>query len=116
MGVVKVRVEAEEDVDGEDGGAAAEDVNGEGATGGSIQCAAGAAADAGVEREDDCSAYEEEKVGEYEVGKGEAVPGGVIELGEGVGPVSGIVDEDHEGDGDAAEDVDGEDAGGGSRV
>ena len=66
--------------------------------------------DAGVEREDDGGADEEEEVGEDEVGEGEAVPGGVVELGVGVGPVAGVVDEDHEGDGEAAEDVDGEDA------
>ena len=64
------------------------------------------------EREDDGRADEEEEVGEDEVGEGEAVPGGVVELRVGVGPVAGIVDEDHEGDGEAAEDVDGEDAGG----
>ena len=60
--------------------------------------------------EDDGGADEEEEVGEDEVGEGEAVPGGVVELSVGVGPVAGVVDEDHEGDGEAAEDVDGEDA------
>jgi hypothetical protein len=60
--------------------------------------------------EDDGGADEEEEVGEDEVGEGEAVPGGVVELGVGVGPVAGVVDEDHEGDGEAAEDVDGEDS------
>ncbi len=71
-----------------------------------------AAGDAGLEREDDGGADDEEEVGEDEVGEGEAVPLGVVELGVGVGPVAGIVDEDHEGDGEAAKDVDGEDAGG----
>ena len=106
---MKVRIEAEEEIESEDGGAAAEDVEGEGA-------ARFASADAGVEREDDGRADEEEEVGEDEVGEGEAVPGGVIELGEGVGPVAGVVDEDHEGDGESAEDVDGENASGRGRA
>ena len=65
-----------------------------------------------MEREDDGGADHEEEVGEDEVGEGEAVPLGVIELGVGVGPVARVVDQDHERDGEAAEDVDGEDAGG----
>ena len=73
--------------------------------------AAGVAfAEAAVERKDGGGSDEEEEVGEDEVGEGPAVPGGVVELLVDVGPVAGVVDEDHEGDGDAAEDVDGEDA------
>ena len=68
------------------------------------------AGEAGLHGEDDGGADEEEEVGEDEVCEGEAVPGGVVELGVGVGPVAGVVDEDHEGDGEAAEDVDGEDS------
>jgi hypothetical protein len=34
----------------------------------------------------------------------------VVQLRLGVGPVTGIIDQDHEGDGDSAKDVDGEDA------
>ena len=48
-----------------------------------------------------------------EVGEGEAIPLGVVELTIDVGRVAGIVDQDHEGDGDAAKDIDGEDAWGG---
>ncbi len=66
---------------------------------------------AGVEREDDGGADEKEEGWEDEVGEGPAVPGGVVEGREDVGPVAGIVDQDHEGDGDAAQEVDGEDAG-----
>ena len=107
MGVVKVRVEAEEEVESEDGGAAAR--RGCGGRGcGSLDSLLRARC--GSREEDDGRADEEEEVGEDEVGEGEAVPGGVIELGKGVGPVAGVVDEDHEGDGDAAEDIDGEDA------
>ena len=54
---------------------------------------------AGRDREDGGRANDEEEVGEDEVGEGEAVPGGVVELPVDVGPVAGIVDEDHEGDG-----------------
>ena len=64
----------------------------------------------GRDGKDDGDADEEEEVGEDEVGEGEAVPFGVVELGVDVVPVAGIVDEDHERDGEAAEDVDGEDA------
>ena len=69
-------------------------------------------ADAGLQRQDDGCADEEEEVGEDKVGEGEAVPFGVVELGVDVRPVAGVVDENHEGDGEAAEDVDGEDAAG----
>lgn len=104
MGVVEVRIEAEEEIESEDGGAAADDVKAE--------CAAGfALADARIQRQDNGGADEEEEVGEDDVGEGEAVPGGVVKLGEGVGPVAGIVDKNHEGDGEAAENVDGEYAG-----
>jgi hypothetical protein len=104
VGEVEVGKGGEEELDGEERRGSAEDVQGEGA-------ARLAAGDAGVEREDDGDAYEEEEVGEDEVGCGEAVPGGVVELGVDVGPVAGVVDENHEGDGETAQDVDGEDAG-----
>jgi|SRR5579862_465524 len=100
---VKVRVEVEEEVERENDDGAAEDVKGEFFSG-------LAAGDAGLEREDDGGADHEEEVGEDEVGEGEAVPCCVVELGVGVGPVAGVVDENHEGDGEAAEDVDGEDS------
>ena len=66
-----------------------------------------------VEREDDGGADEEEEVGKDEIGKGEAVPFGVVELRVGVGPVAGIVDQNHEGDGDASQDIYGQDTTGG---
>ena len=86
-------------------------MEGEIATRGLIQCAAGAFSDAGLEGEDDGHADEEEEAGKDEIGEGPAVPWSVVELRVDVGPVSGVVDEDHEGDGDAAESVDGENAG-----
>lgn len=103
VGVVEVGVEAEEEIDSEDDGRPAEDVKGQGA-------ARFPSADAGLEREDDGGADDEEEVGEDEVGKGETVPFSVVQLRIGVGPVTGIIDQDHEGDGDSAKDVDGEDA------
>ena len=103
VGEVEVREGAEEHLDGEDGDGAAKHVEGE-------RALAVASCDAGVEGQDDGDADEEEEVGEDEVGEGEAVPCGVVELRVDVAPVAGIVDEDHEGDGEAAEDVDGEDA------
>ncbi len=99
---MEVRVGGEEHLDGEDEEGATDDVEGEG----SLRCSAG---EAGLHGEDDGGSDEEEEVGKDEVREGEAVPGGVVELGVGVGPVAGVVDEDHEGDGEAAEDVDGED-------
>lgn len=102
VGVVEVGEGGEGHLDGEDVEAAAEDVEGQGA----FRVAAG---DAGAEREDDGAADEKEKVGEDDVRKCEAVPGGVVELGVGVGPVAGIVHQNHEGDGETAEDIDGED-------
>ncbi len=70
---------------------------------------------AGLERENDGGADEKEEVGEDDVREGEAVPFGVVELGIGLGPVAGVIDEDHQGDSDAAKYVDGEDAGGSCR-
>ena len=60
--------------------------------------------------EDERGAHEEEEVGEDEVGQRPAVPRGVIELRIDMAPVAGIVDQDHEGDSDAAEEIDREDA------
>ena len=100
---VEVGEGGEEDVDGEENGGAPEDVERERA--GRL-----AAGEARREREDDGGADQEEEVGKDEVGEGEAVPGGVVELGVDVGPVAGIVDQDHEGDGEAAKGIDGEDA------
>jgi len=51
------------------------------------------------------SADEERGRWEDEVGWGEAVPGGVLEGPIGLGLVAIVVDEDHEGDGEAAQDV-----------
>ncbi len=100
---MEVRIGGEEELDGEECGCAANHVKGE--------CAfAIAACDAGLQREDDGGANQEEEVGEDEVGESESIPGRVIELSVDVGPVAGIVDQDHEGDGEAAQDVDGEDA------
>src|SRR6202044_3495580 len=65
---------------------------------------------AGVERKDDGGTDQEEESWEDEVGEGPAIPRGVVERREDVVPIAGIVDQDHEGDGDAAEEVDGEDA------
>jgi hypothetical protein len=97
---VEVRERGEEHLDGEDGGCPAEDVAGE-------RGAAVAAGHAGLRRENDGDADEKEEAGEDEVGEGEAVPGGVVKLRVDVGPVAGIVDEDHQGDGEATQDVDG---------
>lgn len=75
--------------------------------------AAFSAAEARLDGKDDGGADHEEEVRKDEIGEGESIPLGVVELRVGLGPVAGVVDEDHEGDGDAAEDVDGEDAVGG---
>ncbi len=61
---------------------------------------------AGLQREDDGGADHERGSWGRRVGEGESIPGGVIELAIGVGPVAGVVDEDHERDGETAEDVD----------
>ncbi len=65
--------------------------------------------EAGLRGEDGGDADEEEEGGEDEVGGGEAVPVGVLH-----GPVglvaAVVVDHDHEAEGEAAEDVDGEPA------
>src|ERR1019366_5227333 len=98
VGHVEVRECGEEHLDGEDGYRATEHVEGEHALG-------VAAGDAGLKREDDGRADEEEEVGKDEIGKGESIPFCVIELRVDVAPVAGIVDENHEGDGEAAEDV-----------
>ena len=101
---VHVREEDEDVLEREDFEAAKDDVAGE-------RLAAVAFGGAGVERKDDGGADEEEEGWEDEVGEGPAVPGGVVERVEDVVPIAGIVDQDHEGDGEAAEEVDGEDAG-----
>src|ERR1700722_9820288 len=98
---MEVGVEMEEAADQKKGGAAAHDVEGEAFAGFS----ASEARDGGV---DDGAADEQEEDGKDEVGEGEAVPIGVIELGVGYAAVARVVDEDHEGDGEAAQDVDGE--------
>jgi len=103
VGVVEVGEGGEEHLDCEDEEGTTEDVEGEGLLRVSPR-------DAGLKGEDDGGADEKEEVWEDEVGEGEAVPRGVIELGVGVGPVAWVVDEDHEGDGEAAQDIDGEDA------
>jgi hypothetical protein len=95
---VEVGEGGEKELDGEERGGSAEDVSGEGEL-------AVAAIHAALEGEDGGDADDEEEVGEDEVGEGEAVPGGVVELRVDVGPVAGIVDEDHESDGEAAENV-----------
>ena len=103
MGVVEVWVETEEEIEREDDSTAPEDVHGEGSP-------AFSPSNAGLEREDDGGADEEQEVGEDDVSEGEPVPIGVVELCVGLGPVAGVVDEDHEADGEATKYVDGEDA------
>src|ERR1017187_9982984 len=99
MRPVEVGEGGEEDVDRKEHDGAPEDVQRERAAG-------LATGQSRLQREDDGCADQEEEVGKDEVGEGEAVPGGVVELGVDVGPVAGIVDQDHEGDGEAAENVD----------
>jgi len=69
----------------------------------------GAAADTGGQArcggEDKGDADQEQKGRKDEVGGGEAVPDGVFEGPVGVGVVAGAVDQDHEGDGGAAEEI-----------
>jgi hypothetical protein len=60
--------------------------------------------------EDDGDADQKKKDWKDEIGWGEAVPGGVFEGPVGVGSVAVVVDEDHEGDGEAAQDVQREEA------
>ena len=62
-----------------------------------------------VEGEDDRNADNKDECGEDKVGGGEAVPVGVIHEVPRAGATV-VVDHDHEGDGDAADDVEGEDA------
>ena len=102
--VVHVREEDQDVLQEEDFEAAENHVAGE-------RFAAVAFCGAGVERKDDGRADEEEEGWEDEVGEGPAVPWRVIEGMEDVVRIARIVDEDHEGDGEAAEEVDGEDAG-----
>ncbi len=83
--------------------AAAEDVKGE-------LLAVGTAGDASGEGEDDRASDEEEEGGKDEVGEGPTAPGGVPEGPPDVGAVAGVVDYDHERDGETTEDVDREDA------
>ena len=71
--------------------------------------AGGAFGEARVEGEDDGDADDEDEGGEDEVGWSEAVPVGVIHESPGTGATV-VVDHDHEGDGDAADHVEGEDA------
>lgn len=111
-GEVEAGKGGEEEVEKKDGGGATNDAEREPVAGGAIEDAGWAAGDAGGEREDDGGADEEEEGGEDEVGEGEAVPLRVEELAVAVCGVFGVVDEDHKGDGDAAEDIDGEDAAG----
>ena len=66
--------------------------------------------EAGLRGEDGGDADEEEEGGEDEVGGGEAVPVGVLHGPVGLVAAAVVVDHDHEADGEAAEDVDGEPA------
>ena len=66
--------------------------------------------EAGLRGEDGGDADEEEEGGEDEVGGGEAVPVSVLHGPVGLVATAVVVDHDHEADGEAAEDVDGEPA------
>ena len=66
--------------------------------------ARGAFGQSRVEGEDDGDAHDEDKGGKDQVGGREAVPVGVIHEAPRAG-ASVVVDHDHEGDGDAAHDV-----------
>jgi hypothetical protein len=101
---MKVGVGAQKHLDREDDCGAAEEVSGKAESG-------VASSNTGLKGEDDRHADEEEEAGEDEIGEGPAIPNSVIELRVDVRPVTGIVDENHEGDGDPSEDVDGDDAG-----
>ncbi len=91
-----------DDAEGEEGGGAADGLPGELGAG-------DAAGKAGFEGEDDRGSDDKEESGEDEVGGGEAVPVGVLHEPPGVvGAI--VVDHDHEGDGEAAEDVEGDEA------
>lgn len=67
--------------------------------------ALGSPGEARVSGEDERDADDEEEGREDEIGRGPAVPGGVLEDPVGVTLVAVVVDEDHEGDSDAAEHV-----------
>jgi len=92
---VEVRERGEEHLDRENSSRAAEDVAGE-------RGAAVAAGHAHLRGKHDRDANEEEEAREDEVGEGEAIPGSVIKLRVDMAPVAGIVDEDHQRDGEAA--------------
>lgn len=99
---------------GEDGQQQAEDEQEDGAGGDSaVEGGAGGGVELlRVQRVGDGDADDEQEERHDQVGGGAAVPGGVLEGVVDGGPGAGVVDQDHGGDGGAAEDVEREQAGG----